>query len=52
MIETPERKRAVSIVIYDMQGGPFPEKAISKLKLEVQNIAEQYDGLAITIVEE
>jgi hypothetical protein len=52
MVETPERKRAVSIVIYDLQGGPFPERAVQQIKTFVENIAEAYDGLAITIVEE
>lgn len=49
---TPERKRAVSIVVYDLQGGPFPEKAANELELAAHRVAEKYDGLAITVVQE
>ena len=52
MVETPERKRAVSITIYDMQGGPIPEAAVSKIKTFIENVAEAYHGLAIVVVEE
>lgn len=48
--ETPDRVRAVEIVIYDLQGGPFPEKAAEQIERDVQKVAETYDGLAITVV--
>lgn len=50
--ETPERKRAVSIVVYDLQGGPFPEAAVQQLERDVEKVALAYDGLAITVVQE
>lgn len=49
---TPDRKRAVEIVVYDLQGGPFPEKAVAELELAAHRVAEKYGGLAITVVVE
>lgn len=50
--EQPGYKRAIQIIIYDLQGGPFPEKAVHQLMRDVEKVAEAYDGLAITVVEE
>lgn len=50
--EQPDYKRAVQIIIYDLQGGPFPEKAFAQLERDVQKVAEAYDGLAISVVRE
>lgn len=49
MVEVPERKRAVSIVVYDLQGGPFPEKAVRELERAAERVAGTYSGLAITV---
>lgn len=46
------RDRAVQIIIYDLQGGPFPEAAFAQIERDVQKVAEKYDGLAITLVRE
>lgn len=50
--ETPDRKRAVYITIYDLQGGPFPEKAIQQIERDLEKVAQTYAGLAINVVEE
>lgn len=50
-IEQPEYKRAVQIIVYDLQGGPFPETAITKLVSVAEQVAEAHKGLAISIVE-
>lgn len=52
MAEVPDRKRAVSIVVYDLQGGPFPEKAVRELERAAERVAEAYSGLAISITTE
>lgn len=44
-----DRKRAVSITIYDLQGGPFPEKAIQQLERDVEKVAQAFDGLVISV---
>lgn len=46
------RDRAVQIIIYDLQGGPFPEAAFDQIERDIQKVAEKYDGLAITVVRE
>lgn len=46
------RERAVHITIYDMQGGPFPEKAVEQLERDIEKIAQAYNGLAISITRE
>ena len=50
--EAPDYRRAVSITIYDLQGGPFPEKAFKEIETTLEDIAGRYDGLAITAVRE
>lgn len=52
MAEVPDRKRAVSIVVYDLQGGPFPEKAVNELERAAEKVAGAYTGLAITVTHE
>jgi len=52
-IANPEdRVRGVQIIVYDMQGGPFPQEALEQLERDVQKVAEAYPGLAITVVQE
>lgn len=51
-INVEDRQRGVQIIIYDMQGGPFPEKAAEQIERDVQKVAETYDGLAITVIRE
>lgn len=51
-IEEVEYKRALYITIYDLQGGPFPERARLQIENDLQKVAEAYTGLAITVVEE
>ena len=46
-----DKSRAAYITIYDLQGGPFPERALKMLEREVTKVAEAYN-LAVTIVEE
>lgn len=46
------RERAVQIIIYDLQGGPFPEAAFDQIERDIQKVAETYNGLAITVVRE
>ena len=50
--DAPSYKRAVQVIIYDLQGGPFPENAVLQIQRDVQKVAEAYPGLAITVVEE
>lgn len=50
--ERPEYKRGVQVILYSMNGGPIPEKAVSTLEREAQKIAEAFPALAITIVQE
>lgn len=51
-VEQAGYKRAVQVIVYDMQGGPLPEQAIGKIINTAEQVAEQYNGLAITVVEE
>lgn len=51
-VEPPDYKRSVQIIVYDLQGGPFPEDAVNQLKRDVEKVAQAYNGLAISIVEE
>jgi hypothetical protein len=46
------RKSALYVAIYDLQGGPFPERAATAVEIALEDIARQYDGLAITVVKE
>lgn len=46
-----KRVRAVSVVVYDLQGGPFPEKALRDLERAAEQVAEAY-GLALSISKE
>lgn len=50
--EQPEYKRAIQIIVYDLQGGPFPEKAVNRLLREVEEVAQNYNGLAISVIQE
>ena len=49
--QTPEYllnlKRGWSLVVYDLQGGPIPARAVDKLNSFAEEIAKEYD-LAIT----
>lgn len=45
-----ERKRAVSIVVYDLQGGPIHPDVIQYLEDAAFNAAQLKDGLAYTVV--
>ena len=46
------RERIVTICVYDMQGGPFPEKAIEQIERDVEKVAQAYNGLAISVTRE
>lgn len=46
-----KRIRAISVIVYDMQGGPFPTKAMREIELVAERVADQY-GLAISISKE
>jgi hypothetical protein len=48
----PDRKRVVSIYVYDLQGGPFPEAALQQLERDVEKVAQAYNGLAISVIQE
>lgn len=46
------RDRAVHITIYDLQGGPFPERAFDQISRDLEKVAKTYDGLAISVTRE
>lgn len=48
----PDYKRSVQVIIYDLQGGPFPENAFREIDAVASKLAEAYPSLAITVVRE
>ena len=46
------KKRAVSVVVYDLQGGPIPPSVIEYLEDAAFNAATMSDTLATTVVVE
>lgn len=42
------KKRAFSLVVYDLQGGPIPPAVVNYLEDAAFNAAQMSDGLAIT----
>ena len=50
--ERPDYTRGVQVVLYSMNGGPIPPKAVAALTAEASKQAEAYHGLAFTVVEE
>lgn len=47
-----DKKRAVSVVVYDLQGGPIPPHVIEYLEDAAFNAVTMADGLASTVVVE
>lgn len=45
-----ERKRAVSVVVYDLQGGPIHPDVIQYLEDAAYNASQLKPGLAATVV--
>lgn len=45
-----ERKRSVSVVVYDLQGGPIHPEVVQYLEDAAFNAANLKDGLAYTVV--
>ena len=50
--ERPDYKRGIQIILYSMNGGPIPTKAVAAVEAEARKQAEAYNGLALTVVEE
>lgn len=43
-----EKRRAFSVVVYDLQGGPIPPSVVQYLEDAAFNAAQMSSGLAIT----
>jgi len=50
--ERPNYQRGVQIIVYSMNGGPIPTRAVAALKAEARKVAEAFPAIAITVVEE
>ena len=50
--ERADYQRAVQVILYSMNGGPIPTRAVSILTAEARKVAEAFPALAITVVEE
>lgn len=50
--ERPDYQRGISIVVYSMNGGPIPTKAVDRLKREAQEVAQSFPAVAVTVVED
>lgn len=47
-----DKKRGVSVVVYDLQGGPIQPSVVQYLEDAAFNAAQMYPGLATTMVVE
>jgi hypothetical protein len=43
-----EKKRALHVTVYDLQGGPLPPQVEQDLETAAFNLAQQFPGLAIS----
>lgn len=42
----PKRKRGVSVVVYDLQGGPLSEELILEVQETIESVVQNYEHVA------